>query len=116
MTPLVDVALVLLIIFMVATPMILEGSVKVKLPSAVTAKELPEMALTISVTADGRVEVNGKTVEPEHLVKEIRTQLQKKDQPVVIRGDEAVPYGVVANVLDAARQAGATRLALATRQ
>ena len=112
----VDVALVLLIIFMVATPMILEGRVQIKLPSAATTDQMPEIGLTIIVMADGLVQIEGKDVSPQSLVQEIRFRLKDLDKPVIIRGDEAVPYGAVAQVLDAAREAGARRLALATRQ
>ena len=115
-TPLVDVALVLLIIFMVTAPMIIEGHMPVRLPRAATGEQMSNLGLVVSVAADGTVEVGGKVVAKSQLAAEIKSRLSSPDLPVIIRGDESVPYGVVAAVLDAAREAGALKLALASRQ
>lgn len=115
-TPLVDVALVLLIIFMVTAPMIIEGHMPVRLPRAATGEQMSKLGLVVSISADGTVEVGGKAVSRGQIAAEIKSRLSSPELPVIIRGDESVPYGVVATVLDAAREAGALKLALASRQ
>jgi biopolymer transport protein ExbD len=121
-TPLTDIFLVLLIIFMVTTTAIAEaghqqGGFKVTLPrggagESVTApKDLP-----IAVLADGRVVVGGKVVEAEALRAILAdTKAKNPDTLVLVQADEGVLHGRVVEVMEAARREGLTRLAIATR-
>lgn len=98
-TPLVDVVLVLLIIFMVVTPMLSSG-VDVKLPKAKTAQEEKDMGqnLVIGVKGDGSVWVDKKGVTLETLVAEI--DAQRANRSLVVKGDKSAKYGQVREVID----------------
>jgi len=114
-TPMVDVMLVLLIIFMVSAPMMKEG-LSVDLPK-VDAKALPseELDVTVSINKNKQIDVNGSTVEPERL-EVILTQIkeQRGIQNVYLQADEGVPYGYVAEIMGRIRATGLTRLGLVT--
>jgi biopolymer transport protein TolR len=106
-TPLVDVCLVLLILFMVVTPMI-NGEIPVHLPKSSTSGPLGEgEQLKITVNADGTVFLNAIVVRAEQVSAEVqRFHAAKAAMSVVVRGDKAVPYGDVVKVLDSCRAAG----------
>ncbi|RMH50725.1 MAG: protein TolR [Alphaproteobacteria bacterium] len=115
-TPLVDVMLVLLIIFMVAAPLLTVG-VPVELPKTAAAP-LPseqEEPLTIALTADGRVMVQDREVELASLVSTLRAvAAERSDDKVFLRADGAVPYALVAQVMGALSAGGFTRIGLVT--
>src|ERR1043166_8565838 len=115
-TPLVDVCLVLLIIFMVVTPMIVTG-VPVKLPVANTGGAVGDVnrQLPITVKEDGSLYFDATVIRPEQLADELqRRHAAHPDRPVVVRGDQHVKYGDVAAVLDAGRKAGFSDVGLVT--
>ena len=120
-TPLTDIFLVLLIIFMVTSSAIAEqaadkGGFKVSLPKAgASADATAARDLSVAILADGRVVVGGKVVEEP----ELRGLLEKAhersaDTLVLVQADEGVAHGRVVAVMDQARRAGLTRLAIAT--
>ncbi len=115
--PLIDVSLVLLIIFMVTTPFIMQGSIKINLPSAKAASdELEEKTIVLAVTSDGRTylnteEINNPEVLEERLAKELSTSSSKK---VIIEGDRNSSHGMVVNIMGIAKKAGAEKLAIST--
>ena len=113
-TPLTDVALVLIIIFMVTTPFIVQGGLSVKLPKAAARPTEPD-ALTITLTRDGTLALGPDRVSRETLPQMLRAQARRGDRMVVIKADAAVPHGDVVAVMDQAREAGFTRLAIATQ-
>ena len=107
-TPLVDVCLVLLIIFMVVTPVIVNG-VPVQLPKTNTSEAVTEATRQLSITVkdDGTLFVGASVLRWEQLAGELqRIHGTTPDRPVSIRGDKRVPYGEVVDVLDACRTAG----------
>jgi len=122
-TPLTDIFLVLLIIFMVTTTAIAEqggqnGGLKVSLPRAGKSAPAAEVHdLAIAVLEDGRTVVGGKVVDEDQL-----TELLKKafvDNPdtlVLVQADQGVAHGRVVAVMDLARRQGLARLAIATRE
>jgi biopolymer transport protein ExbD len=122
-TPLTDIFLVLLIIFMVTTTAIAEqggqnGGLKVSLPRAGKSTPAAEVHdLAIAVLEDGRTVVGGKVVDEDQL-----TELLKKaygDNPdtlVLVQADQGVAHGKVVAVMDLARRQGLARLAIATRE
>jgi biopolymer transport protein TolR len=115
-TPLVDVVLVLLIIFMVTAPMMTKG-LDVKLPET-TGKTLPQKKnpLIITVNSDGVFYLN-KVVVDEEVLRRRLSEMKDKDEveQVLLRADASVPYGVVAGVVAAVREAGIEDLGLVTQ-
>jgi len=115
--PMIDTMFFLLVFFMVATlSMTLQRGMPVNLPSSASAKaDIPD-TVSISVTADGAVFVNKEAVPVQGLRDRLRGVQQAGTEPsVVVNADEAVRYGLVVQVLDAVKQAGLTKLAIATK-
>jgi len=98
-TPLVDVVLVLLIIFMVVTPMLSSG-VDVKLPAMKTAEEEKDLGqhLVISVRDDGVVFVDRDEVKLDDIAGVVNAE--RKNRPLLLKGDQRVTYKQVRDVLD----------------
>jgi biopolymer transport protein TolR len=114
-TPLVDVMLVLLVIFMVTAPIIQQG-VAVDLPT-VEAGPLAEdsIPVVISVTRDGAVYLNDKVLSPDELKRELDgVATDRPDDTVLVRADEQVAYGEVLAVMAAVRSAGIRRVGMVT--
>ena len=114
-TPFVDVMLVLLIIFMVTTPMMVQG-VDVDLPTA-TATALPssEDLLIISIDSDAGVFINDLKVDIPFLTEKLSAVLANlDDRKVYLKADKKVPYGVVVNVISKIKQAGVDSLGMIT--
>jgi len=117
-TPLVDVMLVLLIIFMVAVPMLHQG-IEVNLPRA-NAKNLPlkvEDPLVLSIRRDGLLYVRSTPVTKEALVGALEAEIAAKgDSSVFLKGDRDVPYGQIMEVLDLLYRGGIQNVGLVTEQ
>ena len=111
-TPLVDVMLVLLIIFMVTAPMLAAG-IKVNLPSAKTAQPLENKQPVIVVVAkDGSVSVGRDTVSQDELAAMVKARLGDSNGVVQLRGDREASYGAVVSVMDDLAANGLTRIAI----
>ena len=111
-TPLVDVMLVLLIVFMITAPMLSAG-LKVNLPQAKTAEPLdPKQPVVITVTKEGDVTIGDQTVAREDIASEVRRLLGEEDRPVHVRGDREVPYGEIVAVMDDLAANGIVKIAL----
>ena len=113
-TALVDVMTVLLIIFMITTPMIQSG-VQVDLPRASAAAPDLGEGLVITITSEGSLYLEDRLLsiaQFDGVFGEIFEE--QRDKPVFIRGDEQVPYGAVIGVLDKLKQHGVTQIGLAT--
>lgn len=116
-TPLCDVMLVLLIIFMVTTPFIIQGNIKINLPSAKTPSEsVPEKHIVISVTSEGRTYLNGAEVSTDLQLKESVKKLlaENLSDRVIIEGDKMSFHGEMVRVMSIAKDAGAEKIALST--
>ncbi len=114
-TPLTDVMLVLLVIFMVTTPLIMNESFKIKLPTASTGTAEAGLSTTIMVDKAGRIELNGVIVTIDELKSSLTQELTKStDKTVLLKADGETRHEVVVNVLDIAKEAGATKLSIAT--
>jgi biopolymer transport protein ExbD len=114
-TPLTDVFLVLLIIFMVTSSVIANTGKKVDLPEAQQASNTPPKAVNVTMSADGGVQVNGEDVRLERLRATIEAALAKtEDKMVILRGDKQVVLERAVFVLDQAQLAGAEGFAIAT--
>jgi biopolymer transport protein TolR len=114
-TPFVDVMLVLLVIFMVTTPLMHQG-IDVDLPETTTQPiRVREEPLILTVQHDGKIFVARKEVAMEELEPTLSAILEGlDDKEIFLRADQKVTYGVVAKVMAAARQAGAKKLGMVT--
>jgi len=115
-TPFVDVMLVLLIIFMVAAPLMTVG-VPVELPKT-AASALPgdeEEPLTVTITAEGRIEIQTTEVPRAQLVSKLRAiAAERSSDRVFLRADGAIPYAVVMQVMGALNAGGFSNVGLVT--
>ena len=114
-TPLVDVMLVLLIIFMVTAPILQQG-VTIDLPK-VAAGPLSgeEEQLVVNVTKSGQVLLNDTPLELDQLTEKLRAiAAARPDRQLFVRADQAVPYGQVMRVMGAVHDAGIVRVGLVT--
>ena len=116
-TPLTDIFLVLLIIFMVTTTVIKEEGKNIDLPDAEVAEETTPEGVTVTLAADGRITVNEVVAEPDQIQKLLELALaDAKDKIVILRGDQRVLLGEAVNILDLAQKAGAKGIAISTEQ
>ena len=117
-TPLVDVCLVLLIIFMVVTPMLQKG-IDVALPETSQPEKMPdtERDLVVSVKQDGNVFVKDKWITDENLEAVLKEQHDNNpDRNVVVKGDRRLKYKRVREVMRLINEAGFTRVGLVTER
>ena len=113
-TPLTDIFLVLLIIFMVTSTALTQQGTKVNLPRA-GAGGGDATGVMVTATADRRIEVNGTTVGIENLEVALRDALQKSsDGSVILQGDKSVVLEQAVQIMTIAKEAGAEKIAIAT--
>jgi biopolymer transport protein ExbD len=118
-TPIIDVALVLVIILLVTAPLISVADLGVNLPQARTREAEDERNVSITLGTDGRLALDERVVPPGMLRVMLAEELAKPGNQtvlVVVRADSGAPYAAVRRLLDEARAAGAVRMAIATRQ
>jgi biopolymer transport protein ExbD len=110
-TPLVDVTLVLLILFIVTAKMVVTPAVPLDLPKASTSEEL-QTILSIAVPAEGAIRVDGAPLDEAALARKARSALARDPElRAVIQADRAVPHGRVLTLLDVLKGAGLERVA-----
>jgi biopolymer transport protein TolR len=114
-TPMVDVMLVLLIIFMVTAPLIQQG-VKVNLPETKAAPvEATEKKLVLTVDAQKHVYIGDVEVPLEDLEEKLKTNAKAQaDKEIYLHADRALPYGTVVEVMSAAQRAGISNVGMIT--
>ncbi len=118
-TPLVDVVLVLLIIFMVVTPL-LEKDIFVQVPSTETVEQVtdvPPDQLVVRLAADGTITLNGEAIPLAEYIDRLRSRLEPRgavDKVVFLTSEDAANYGTLVSLLDGAKVAGAVTLGMAT--
>jgi biopolymer transport protein ExbD len=115
MTPLVDVMLVLLIVFMITIP-VMQHAVKVELPQASSQKnDVKPESININITANGQIFWNSSVINLDALSIYAQTAAKKSPQPEVqLRADKNVRYETVAQVLSTAKRAGLTKIGFVT--
>lgn len=113
-TPLVDVVLVLLVIFLMTAPAIYQSAIKVQLPKARTGEDAgTKSPLNFTVSADGKVFWNGEELTFDVLAVKLKAMGDKaKDETAMISADQATPHGVVIQLMDSLRTAGLVKFAL----
>jgi len=118
-TPIIDVALVLVIILLVTAPLLSVADVPVDLPQATTREAEDERNISITLGVHGELAIDETLVSSHSLTAALRARLAEtgnQDVLVVVRADSGAPYSSVRDLLEQARAAGAKRLAIATRQ
>jgi len=112
-TPLVDVVLVLLIIFMVTAPF-LQGGLEVDLPKVATKGMDVREGLIISVRRGGTLAVGERTV-PDGQFEDALKRARAAERPVYLKADQSVPYGEIVSLIARLRRAGVSQLGLVTQ-
>jgi biopolymer transport protein ExbD/biopolymer transport protein TolR len=114
-TPLVDVVLVLLVIFMITAP-VLQSGIEVNIPKTRTVKEITEQRLVVTIDRDQNIFLGDKPVNVHDLGQRLRDSSGDAGKKVIyLRADVRVPFGAFANVMDAVKQAGITNISVVTR-
>lgn len=118
-TPIIDVALVLVIILLVTAPIITATDMRIKLPEAHTRAAEDQRNISVTLGAEGEITVDKDRVQAKDLARAVRAKLttpgRDKDL-VVVCADQGVAYVKVESILEDVRRAGAQRIAIATRQ
>ncbi|MGA2559569.1 MAG: biopolymer transporter ExbD [Terracidiphilus sp.] len=114
-TPLVDVVLVLLVIFMITAP-VLQSGIEVAVPKTRTVKEITEQRLVLTIDKTQQVFLGDKLVNVHELGQKLHQQgSDPTHQVIYLRADESVPFGAFASVMDAVKQAGITNVSIVTQ-
>jgi biopolymer transport protein ExbD len=112
-TPLVDITLVLLIIFMVTASYIVNPAIKVDLPKAASGSEQTKTTLAVTISKDGTVYLNGERSSDARIVDYIHGELPKNpDLQAIIAADKIVSHGDVIHIIDLVKRSGVHRFAL----
>jgi biopolymer transport protein TolR len=115
-TPMVDVMLVLLIVFMVSAPLMQQG-LEVNLPkvkaAAIPVQENPVM---VSIQTGALIKIDNKTVTLKNFAEHMKKLSKGKQEQVLIQADQTVPYGIVAQVMGLVKSAGIHRVGLVTEE
>jgi biopolymer transport protein ExbD len=112
-TPLVDVVLVLLVIFMITAPIIYQSAIKVKLPQAKSGEDVQKSPLSFTLTQAGELSLGQEKLDWNTLGARVATLgAAVSEETAVISADENTAHGTVIRLMDILRQAGVTRFAL----
>jgi biopolymer transport protein TolR len=115
-TPLVDVVLVLLVIFMITAP-VLQSGIEVAVPKTKTVKQITQQRTVVTIDSQQRVYLDDKPVN----VNDLPGMLHQRGggdpakQVIYLRADQRVPFGAFASVMDAVKQAGITNISIVTQ-
>ena len=113
-TPLVDVVLVLLLIFMVTAP-VLQSGVEVAVPQTRTVNQLTEEHRVVTLDRDQNVFLDDKPVNVHDLPELLQRSGKSAQETVYVRADQRVPFGAFASAMDALKQAGITNISIVTQ-
>jgi len=114
-TPLVDVVLVLLVIFMITEP-VLQSGIEVNVPKTRTVKQITEQRVVVTIDRNQNVFLNDQPVNVHDLPAKLRQAgVDPAHQSIYLRSDERVPFGAFASVMDAVKQSGITNVSIVTQ-
>ena len=115
--PIINVAIILVLILIITAPILSIPNIPVSLPKAVTI-EAKERNITISYAKDGRIAINTQVVSWKDMVPNLKYRLKEDSKAlVIIRADKDIPYGEIEEIFDiVVKKAGAKRIAVATEQ
>ncbi|MCB1193120.1 MAG: biopolymer transporter ExbD [Leptospiraceae bacterium] len=116
-TPMVDVILVLLVIFMVTANFLKKESININLPKVAAADPNVAKSTQVALTKDGRILLEGKKVNEKQLALKIKAESKiRPNMRVTLSADENLPYGTVASLMGLIRKAGVTKIALSVKK
>lgn len=116
-TPMVDIMLVLLIIFMVTANFIKKDSVNINLPKVAAADANIKESVQVALTKDGRIFLEGNTVTSDYLVHQLERDAKlRPNMRVTLSADESLSYGTVSQVMGLLRKSGVTKIALSVNK
>ena len=114
-TPLVDVVLVLLVIFMLTAP-VLQSGIEVNVPHTKTVKAITQQHMVVTINKDQEVFLEDKLVNVANLPSLLnKPGVDPSQQVIYVEADQAVPFGAFATVMDAVKQAGITHISIVTQ-
>ena len=116
-TPMADMVFLLLIFFMLSSAFLIEPGIRLKLPATKTAEIQSDRKLILSVKKTGEIFLNDRPIRLEALEKELRLLLPlHTEKLLIVRADKEAMHGIIVDILDKAKLAGAERLAIATEK
>ena len=113
-TPLVDVVLVLLLIFMLTAP-VLQSGIQVAVPHTRMVSQLTEVHLVVTIDKDQNVFLQDKPVNIHDLPSILAASSTNQKKVIYVRADQSVPFGAFASVMDAVKQAGISNISIVTQ-
>ena len=113
-TPLVDVVLVLLLIFMLTAP-VLQSGIQVAVPHTRMVSQLTEVHLVVTIDKDQNVFLQDKPVNIHDLSSVLAQNANNQKKVIYVRADESVPFGAFASVMDAVKAAGISNISIVTQ-
>jgi biopolymer transport protein ExbD/biopolymer transport protein TolR len=114
-TPLVDVVLVLLVIFMITAP-VLQSGIEVNVPKTRTVREITEQRTVVTIDHDQKIFLGDQPVNIHELpAKLLQGSVNPAQKVIYLRADQTVPFGAFASVMDAVKQAGITNVSIVTQ-
>ena len=114
-TPLVDVVLVLLVIFMITEP-VLQSGIEVAVPKTRTVKQITEQRMVVTIDRAQQIFLNDQPINIHDLAEKLhQAAVDSAHQSIYLRADETVPFGAFASVMDAVKQAGITNVSIVTQ-
>ena len=114
-TPLVDVVLVLLVIFMITAP-ILQSGIEVNVPKTRTVKQITEQRMVVTIDKEQQIFLGDQPINIHDLPQKLQQGGSDPEHQVIyLRSDQTVPFGVFATVMDAVKQAGITNVSIVTQ-
>lgn len=114
-TPLVDVVLVLLVIFMITEP-VLQSGIEVNVPKTRTVKQITEQRMVVTIDRDQQIFLNDQPINIHDLPRKLHdSSADPTHQAIYLRSDERVPFGAFATVMDAVKQSGITNVSIVTQ-
>ena len=114
-TPLVDVVLVLLVIFMITEP-VLQSGIEVSVPKTRTVQQITEQRMVVTIDRDQQIFLNDQPINIHDLPGRLKQPgTDPAHQAIYLRSDERVPFGAFANVMDAVKLAGITNVSIVTQ-
>jgi biopolymer transport protein ExbD len=113
LSPLIDMVFLLLILFMVTTVFVEETGVEVQKPTAASAESLDKQSILIAITAEGSVVYGGREIGVNGVRGLVARLLQEQEAPVILLTDQSARAGIVVDVIDECKLAGAKQVSVA---